>query len=91
MSDPLFPLFVRPLLGREVQQTKTLTRRQARALTLIEDAVAERGYPPTVREMQVGLGLRSPGSVTYVLRMLEAKGRIRKEPGRPRAIEVIPA
>lgn len=84
MTDPLYPLFVRPepaLAG--------LTPRQRRALTAIVDYVALFGYPPSLRELGNVIGLSSPSSVKHVLSTLAEKGYLRRVPGRPRALEVL--
>lgn len=66
-----------------------LTSRQARVLACIRDSVASRGYPPSVREIGEVVGLTSPSSVAYQLKALEAKGYLRRDPNRPRAMEVL--
>lgn len=66
-----------------------LTARQRRILEVIREAVATRGYPPSVRELGERIGLASPSSVSYQLKILEEKGFLRRDPNRPRAIEVI--
>lgn len=66
-----------------------LTARQKRILREIQRAVDKRGYPPSVREIGEVVGLTSPSSVNYQLRMLEQKGYLRRDPNRPRAIEVL--
>jgi repressor LexA len=65
-----------------------LTDRQQRILEMIRETVAERGYPPSVREIGEAVGLRSPSSVHSQLASLERGGYLRKDPSRPRAIEV---
>lgn len=65
-----------------------LTERQTRILEVIREAVATRGYPPSVREIGEAVGLRSPSSVHSQLATLERGGYLRKDPSRPRAIEV---
>lgn len=66
-----------------------LTPRQRRILELIHLAVSSRGYPPTIREIGEAAGLASPSSVAHQLRALETKGFLRRDPHRPRAMEVI--
>lgn len=68
--------------------TEGLTPRQRRILELIHLAVSSRGYPPTIREIGEAAGLASPSSVSHQLRALEAKGYLRRDPHRPRAMEV---
>ncbi|MGD7731402.1 transcriptional repressor LexA [Propionibacteriaceae bacterium G57] len=65
-----------------------LTPRQRRILEVIRDAVAAHGYPPSIREMGEAVGLASPSSVSHQLKTLETKGFLRRDPKRPRALEV---
>ncbi|MFX0539260.1 transcriptional repressor LexA [Ornithinimicrobium sp. Y1847] len=67
----------------------TLTNRQRRVLDVIRDSVDARGYPPSLREIGEAVGLTSPSSVAHQLKMLERKGYLRRDPNRPRAIEVV--
>lgn len=66
-----------------------LTTRQARILEMIRTSVTDRGYPPSIREIGEAVGLTSPSSVAHQLRTLESKGFIRRDPNRPRAMEVL--
>jgi repressor LexA len=66
-----------------------LTPRQRRVLEVIRDAVERRGYPPSMREIGDAVGLTSPSSVAHQLASLERKGYLRRDPNRPRAIEVL--
>lgn len=66
-----------------------LTNRQRRVLDVIRDSVDARGYPPSLREIGEAVGLTSPSSVAHQLKMLERKGFLRRDPHRPRAIEVV--
>ena len=68
-----------------------LTARQRRILEFIRTATAERGYPPTVREIGEAVGLTSSSSVHSQLENLERKGYLRKDPTKPRAIGLSPA
>jgi repressor LexA len=65
-----------------------LTARQRRVLEEIRDSVERRGYPPSMREIGDAVGLTSPSSVAHQLAALERKGFLRRDPNRPRAIEV---
>ena len=65
-----------------------LTPRQQAILRVIQQTTAERGYPPSVREIGQGVGLTSPSSVAHQLRTLEELGYLRKDPNRPRALVV---
>ena len=66
-----------------------LTTRQRRVLEVIRNSVDRRGYPPSLREIGEAVGLASPSSVSYQLLALERKGFLRKDPNRPRALEVL--
>src|SRR6187200_747502 len=66
-----------------------LTLRQRRILEMIKDTVERRGYPPSIREMGDAVGLASSSSVAHQLKMLEGKGFLRRDPNRPRALEVL--
>ncbi|HYP46866.1 MAG TPA: transcriptional repressor LexA [Propionibacteriaceae bacterium] len=66
-----------------------LTPRQRRILEVIRDAVEQRGYPPSIREMGEAVGLASSSSVAHQLKVLEQKGFLRRDPHRPRALEVL--
>jgi repressor LexA len=65
-----------------------LTNRQRRILSFIRAWVEEHGYPPSVREIGEAVGLVSPSSVAYQLKELEKKGHLRRDPNRPRAVDV---
>ncbi|MGI8578508.1 MAG: transcriptional repressor LexA [Nocardioidaceae bacterium] len=66
-----------------------LTPRQRRVLAEIRDSVESRGYPPSMREIGQAVGLTSTSSVAHQLRVLEGKGFLRRDPNRPRAVEVL--
>lgn len=66
-----------------------LTLRQRRILEMIKETVEARGYPPSIREMGDAVGLASSSSVAHQLKVLEAKGFLRRDPNRPRALEVL--
>lgn len=65
-----------------------LTARQIKVLETIRDAVALRGYPPSMREIGQAVGLTSTSSVAHQLKVLEEKGFIKRDGSRPRALEV---
>ncbi len=67
---------------------KTLTDRQRRILEVIQDAVVLRGYPPSIREIGDAAGLQSTSSVAYQLKELEKKGFLRRDPNKPRAVDL---
>ena len=66
-----------------------LTLRQRRILEMIQATVESRGYPPSIREMGDAVGLASSSSVAHQLKVLETKGFLRRDPNRPRALEVL--
>ena len=66
-----------------------LTARQRMVLETIRSSVERRGYPPSMREIGESVGLTSPSSVKHQLTALERKGFLRRDPNRPRAIEVV--
>ncbi len=65
-----------------------LTERQRKVLEVIRASVTERGYPPSIREIGDAVGLTSTSSVAHQLRTLERKGFLRRDPNRPRAVDV---
>jgi repressor LexA len=65
-----------------------LTARQQKVLATIKDSIEQRGYPPSMREIGEKVGLTSSSSVAHQLRMLEEKGFLKRDPNRPRALEV---
>lgn len=68
---------------------KPLTAKQQAILEAIQQSVASRGYPPSMREIGDAVGLSSLSSVTHQLNQLELAGAIRRDPNRPRALEVL--
>ena len=65
-----------------------LTDRQRQILECIDSAMRERGYPPSVREIGEAVGLGSPSTVHSHLSTLQRLGYLRRDPTKPRAIEV---
>ena len=66
----------------------SLTDRQRTILEVIRTSVTTRGYPPSIREIGDAVGLTSTSSVAHQLRTLERKGYLRRDPNRPRAVDV---
>ncbi|MCZ0702672.1 repressor LexA [Natronobacillus azotifigens] len=66
-----------------------ISKRQQAILDFIKEQVAHKGYPPSVREIGEAVGLASSSTVHGHLARLEKKGFIRRDPTKPRAIEVI--
>ena len=65
-----------------------ITTRQRQILDVIERSMRDRGYPPSVREIGESIGLTSPSTVHSHLRTLTRLGYLRRDPDKPRAIEV---
>ncbi len=65
-----------------------LTKRQQEILAFVVRFVESRGYPPSVREIGLAMGLTSSSTVHSHLAALERKGYIRRDPSKPRALEL---
>ena len=65
-----------------------ISKKQHEILDYIKTEILEKGYPPTVREICETVGLRSTSSVHSHLSTLEKNGYIRRDPTKPRAIEI---
>ena len=74
--------------GRE-RRRKSLSAKQVAILEVIQHSVSSRGYPPSMREIGDEVGLSSLSSVTHQLNQLELAGYLRRDPNRPRALEVL--
>lgn len=68
---------------------KKLTSRQREILNFINEEVMHKNYPPSVREICQAMGLSSSSTVHAHLKALEKKGYIKRDPTKPRAIEVL--
>ena len=66
----------------------TLSAKQEEIYNVIKDSILNKGYPPSVREIGELVGLKSTSSVHAHLNSLEKKGFIRKDPTKPRTIEI---
>ncbi len=66
-----------------------LSKKQIEILNFIGEAVSKKGYPPAVREICEAVGLKSTSTVHGHLTKIEQKGYIRRDPTKPRAIEII--
>jgi repressor LexA len=71
------------------QRKRDLTDRQREILDFIKAEMRRKGYPPTVRDIGQAVGLSSSSTVHSHLNALEAKGLIKRDPSKPRALEVI--
>ncbi len=67
---------------------RSLTQRQREVLNFVDQSIRERGYPPSVREIGTAVGLASPSTVHSHLHTLQRLGYLRRDPTKPRAIEV---
>lgn len=67
----------------------TLNVREQEILNVIRSNILQRGYPPSVREIGQQVGLSSSSTVHTYLKRLEDKGFIRRDPTKPRAIEIL--
>ncbi len=78
-------------MGRKTLPTDemNLTAREHKVLGFIKKTTTEKGYPPTVREICEELGIKSTSTIHKDLSSLEKKGFIRKDPAKPRAIEIV--
>ena len=70
-------------------ENRPITKKQEEILNYIKDEILERGFPPAVREICQAVGLNSTSSVPSHLESLEKNGYIRRDPTKPRAIEIL--
>jgi len=68
---------------------ETLTGKRREILDFIAAQVRERGYPPSVREIGVAVGLASTSTVQAHLNTLQRQGYLRRDPTKPRALEYV--
>jgi repressor LexA len=78
-----------PHQRKGMKDVSKLSPRQQAILNYIKQEVREKGYPPSVREIGEAVGLASSSTVHGHLSRLEKKGLIRRDPTKPRAIEVL--
>ncbi|GLI25792.1 LexA repressor [Agromyces rhizosphaerae] len=74
---------------RATRRRKSLSAKQLQILDVIQRSVSTRGYPPSMREIGDAVGLSSLSSVAHQLSQLELSGYLRRDPNRPRALEVL--
>lgn len=72
-----------------MSKLKKVSKRQDDILEFIKEEVRTKGYPPSVREIGEAVGLASSSTVHGHLNRLESKGLIRRDPTKPRAIEIL--
>ncbi|MCG7597258.1 transcriptional repressor LexA [Mycobacterium sp. C3-094] len=88
MSDDSSDTTAGPDSANRRDRGSGLTERQRTILEVIRSSVTTRGYPPSIREIGDAVGLTSTSSVAHQLRTLERKGYLRRDPNRPRAVDV---
>jgi len=91
LFEHLFYEQVFDLLGEHLYadtMSEALTPRQREILNVISTSMQERGYPPSVREIGEAVGLNSPSTVHNHLNTLQKMGFLRRDPTKPRALEV---
>ncbi|MDD6382531.1 MAG: transcriptional repressor LexA [Selenomonadaceae bacterium] len=72
-----------------MRKTKTSSERQKEIFQYIKAFLLEKGYPPSVREIGKAVGLKSSSTVHGYLARLEANGLIKRDPTKPRAIDIL--
>ncbi len=88
MKKPTRPKTPGAARKRRPAHLATGAERQGQVLDFIAESVRERGYPPTIREIGVALGIASTNGVRYYLDRLEQSGRIRRDRWTSRGIEL---
>src|SRR5215213_6477817 len=78
-----------PLASRQGAHPMNLTKRQQEIFEFIKGYTAGHGYPPTVRDIGKAVGLASSSTVHAHLANLEKLGLLRRDPTKPRAIELL--
>ncbi|MBD2762597.1 transcriptional repressor LexA [Kocuria sp. cx-455] len=89
MKGPQLVSTPSPSGSESTRSQRPLTARQRTILGAVQRSIGERGYPPSMREIGDVVGLASLSSVTHQLGQLEKLGYIRRDPRRPRAMEVL--
>jgi repressor LexA len=77
------------IIKRRSGMSKQLTNRQASVLSFIREFAVEKGYPPTIPEIQEEFGIRSPNGVNNHIKALIRKGYLRRDSSRARALDII--
>ena len=72
-----------------LSMSETLSEKQKKILDYLKREIRAKGYPPSVREIGEAVGLKSTSTVHGYLARLEKKGLIRRDPSKPRAIEIL--
>jgi repressor LexA len=85
---PGSPNSVRELPDGPVDDLTGLTPRQQKVLLFLREEIEKRGYPPSMREIGAAVGLASTSSVAHQLQVLQKLGYVKRDPNRPRALEI---
>ena len=72
-----------------MRKTSKSSDRQKEIFQFIKAFLLEKGYPPSVREIGEAVGLKSSSTVHSYLSRLEANGMIKRDPTKPRAIDIL--
>lgn len=72
-----------------IMKSTKISRRQQQILDYIRTQIQQHGFPPSIREMGAAVNLSSSSTVHSHLRALEAKGYIRRDPAKPRSIQLV--
>jgi repressor LexA len=86
-TDLIIPIYLDTIIRSEYMSE--LSAKQRQILEYMKAEVREKGYPPSVREICDAVGLKSTSTVHGHLSRLEKKGLIRRDPTKPRAIEIL--
>src|SRR5690606_36994458 len=78
-----------PLTPASSTPQRKLSAKQQEILEVIKQSVLNRGYPPSMREIGDMVGLSSLSSVSHQMGQLESAGYIKRDPNRPRALEIV--
>jgi len=70
-------------------EIEEMSPRQRKVFNFLKDYISQNGYPPSVREICDATGAKSTSTVHAQLRRLEAAGLIRRDPAKPRALEIL--
>jgi len=89
INEPSAVSGVEAVVVRRTRRRTSLSDKQLAILDVIQRSVSTRGYPPSMREIGDAVGLASLSSVTHQLGQLELSGYLRRDPNRPRAMEVL--
>ncbi len=84
----LFPIYVDSVREDFIMSYGKISKKQTEILEFIKERILEKGYPPAVREICEAVNLKSTSSVHAHLETLEKNGYIRRDPTKPRAIEI---